>query len=282
MLYHWFLSVVALLAVADAPPAGTLQKKLLEINAVEAKLWDLYVDEERQTTAELLDRPIYVWTNPTKGGGQFGSVFLWTHAGRPIAVASIFAHPVKENRQVVHELHSLAPRLIYPECRDGHPETWAPKAGVSLQPFPDAPAPDASPTKRLLQMRKLGRELGGHTVDWRKQRWELRLLPQPLYRYGKANGEVLDGALFAMVTDAGTDPEILVQIEATKEGWRYGLMRFTDSSFYVRLADREIFSAVRGTPEWAQRFNPDHTYRTFQKRLLTEEELGGLKEEGQP
>lgn len=281
MHYLWLLPAIVLLAGGeDQPP--TLEKRLLEINAAEAKTWDIYLDQPRQKKADLAERPIYLWTNPTKGGGQFGSVFLWTHAGRPAAVASIFAHPTNGKRQLTHELHSLALEVLYPECSDGHPETWEPKAGLALQPYPDAPEPEDSPTRRLLQMRKLGRGFTGHTVDWRKQRWELRLLPQPLYRYKAPELGVVDGGLFALVTDAGTDPEILLLLEATKDGWRYGLMRFTDSSFYVRLDDREVFSAVRGTPQWTSRFNPDHTYRTFKKRLLTDEELGGLKEETQP
>jgi hypothetical protein len=282
MLHLCLLSALALLGADEAQPASTLEKRLLEINAAEAKQWDIYIDEDRKTTAKLIERPVYYWTNPTKGGGQFGSVFLWTHEGRPIAAASVFAHPDKGNRRVVHELHALSENLLRPECRDGHPETWEPKAAIKLQDYPEATAPDASLSKRLLQMRKLGRAFGGHTVDWRKQRWELRLLPQPLFRYEKTKGDITDGALFALVTDAGTDPEILLLLEATKDGWRYGLMRFTDSTFHVRLGEREVFAAVRGTPEWAQHFNPDHTYRTIHKRNLTEDELGGLTEETQP
>jgi hypothetical protein len=232
--------------------------------------------------ATLTDRPIYVWTNPTKGGGQYGSVFLWTHERRPVAVASIFGHPVQGNRKIVHELHALYPQLLYPESTDGHPEKWQPKKGIAFAPLSEVPAPESSASKRLLQMRKIMRSFGGHTVDWRKQRWELRLLPQPLYRYDDAKNGVVDGALFALVTDAGTDPEILVLLEATKSGWQYATMRFTDSTYHVVLDDREVFTAVRGTPEWAQHFNPDHTYRTLHKRFLTDEELGGLKEEGQP
>ena len=281
MHHVWLAPVLALLIAPNEPPP-TLEKRLLEINAAEAKHWDMYLDEGRRSKAELLDRPIYLWTNPTKGGGQFGSVFLWTHDGRPAAVASIFAHPVEGKRQLTHELHALTPDPLHPECTDGHPESWEPKAGLKRQPYSAAPAPDGSPAQRLLQMRKLGRGFSGHTVDWRKQRWELRLLPQPLFRYQAPAAGIVDGGLFALVTDAGTDPEILLLLEATKDGWRYALMRFTDSSYYVNLGDREVFQAIRGAPEWTSRNNPDHTYRTFKKRFLTDDELGGLKEEGQP
>jgi len=282
MTIAWLLPVVALLGVDDAK-AKTLEGRLQEINVLEARKWDMYLDETGKSKAEMIDHPVYFWTNPTKGGGQHGAVFIWTHQGRPMVVGSIFAHPTEGKRKLVHEFHSLVSEVFYPECRDDDPNTWQPKAGLTLQPFPDAPSPDPSPSKRLLQMRSLGRQFGGYTVDWRKERWELRLLPQPLYRYEKPKANIIDGALLALVTDAGTDPEILVLLEATKDdGWRYGLARFTDSSYYVNLNKKEVLAVVRGTPEFHQLYNSDHTYRAFQKRFLTEEELGGLKEEGQP
>jgi hypothetical protein len=54
--------------------------------------------------------------------------------------------------------------------------------------------------------------------DGQERRWELRLLPHPLYRYESTDPDVVDGALFAFVTSAGTDPEALLAIEARKPG----------------------------------------------------------------
>ena len=45
--------------------------------------------------------------------------------------------------------------------------------------------------------------------DAKGGRWNRRLLPQPLYRYESTDPDVVDGALFAFVTSAGTDPEVL-------------------------------------------------------------------------
>ena len=72
------------------------------------------------------------------------------------------------------------------------------------------------PTRRLVQTRSLAREFSGHTIDVNKERWELRLLSQPLFRYEKPEGDVIDGALFAFVTSAGTDPEVVLALEARK------------------------------------------------------------------
>jgi hypothetical protein len=274
---------VCLLAATPArAQPKTFIARLQEINVEEAQHWALFLDQDRKNEAELIERPVYYWTNPTKGGGQHGAVFIWKHEGRPVAVGSIFAHPTPDGRRVVHEFHALSANILYPECRDDDPNTWQPKAGLALQPFPKAEPPDASPSKRLLQMKQLAGQFGGHTVDWRKERWELRLLPRPLYRYEKPKGDVVDGALMALVTDAGTDPEILVLLEATKEGWRYALARFTDSSHTVALGGKEVMSCLRGTPEFHQSYNPDHTYRAMMKRTLTPDDLQGLTEEAQP
>jgi hypothetical protein len=198
-------------------------------------------------------------------------VFVWVYDGRPAAVGSFFGHPVMhDRRQMTHEFHLVAPQGLYPLCSDGDGQAWEPKSAIGLAPLPSAPAPEATPARRLLQMRNLGRQFGGYTVDWRKQRWELRLLPQPLYRYEKPPSDLIDGALLALVTDAGTDPEVLLLLEATKEeGWRYALLRFSDSSLYVTRQDKEIWTAIR-SPQEAQHHNADHTYRVFKKRFLDE------------
>ena len=281
MQFLWMPLVLALLAAQDEPKTrSSLERKLHEINQEEARHWEMFLDSKRKTQAKLIDRPVYLWTNPTKGGGQFGSVFVWAHEGRPMVVGSIFAHPTGERRRLVHEFHTLAPTVIAPNCTDGDGQTWEPKAGITLEKVPGAPAVEATAAKRLLQMRSLGRQFGGYTVDWRKQRWELRLLPQPLYRYEKPQGDILDGALLALVTDAGPDPEVLVLMEARRyDAWRYALLRFSDSSLYVQHNGKDVWSAARG-PENQQNFNTDHTYRVFQKRFL--DELSQTKESPAP
>ncbi len=83
----------------------------------------------------------------------------------------------------------------------------------------------------------------------KSRNWELRLLTQPLYRYKSTDPDVLDGALFAFVTSAGTDPEALLVLEARKTGatnapvWHYAVARFTDLNLWVRHKGKEVFSA---------------------------------------
>lgn len=271
MVVAWIMTLAALAAEDPPPAAPTLEQRLRAINLDEARTWEFFLDPQRRTKAEFLDQPIYRWTNPTKNSGQYGSVFLWVHAGRPAVVGSFFGHPFRDGRRrMVHEFHTLSPHRLYPACSDGDGQTWEPKKPISLSPLADAPAPDASPVRRLQQLRTIGRQFGGYTLDGTSQRWELRLLPQPLYRYTRPPEDVLDGALLALVTDAGTDPEVLLLLEAGRDGaWHYALLRFTDASAYVTREGKEVWSAVRG-PDEAQLHNADHTYRAFHKRFLDE------------
>ena len=96
-------------------------------------------------------------------------------------------------------------------------------------------------------MRALTRDFSASTKDHKEKRLELRLLPQPLYRYESTDPDVLDGALFAFVTS--TDPEALLVIEARKQAaadgpvWDYAICRLTDLGLVVRHKGKEVFTA---------------------------------------
>ncbi len=279
-------SLLVALALSGADPAAadkpaTAEQQLIDrlhaLNLTEARKWDLFTDQSEKSQARLVERPVYLWTNPLPTYGfQYGSVFVWLHDGRPLAIASIFGHPIGPGkRRLTHEFHSLTPTILSAHCKDDEANVWAPKAGVALQPLPGAPAPDKSAARRLIQIRSLAREFSGHIIDWRKERWELRLLGQPLFRYDKPQGEIIDEALLALVTNAGTDPEVLLLLEARDDGWHYALLRFCDASAWVKHKDKEVWSAVRDR-ENVQLHNPDHTYQVFPKQTILDDESRSL------
>ncbi len=96
-------------------------------------------------------------------------------------------------------------------------------------------------------MRALIRDFSASTQDHTARHLELRLLPQPLYRYESTDPDVLDGAVFAFVSS--TDPEALLVIEARKPApadgpvWNYAICRFTDLSLSVQHKGKEVFTA---------------------------------------
>ena len=124
-------------------------------------------------------------------------------------------------------------------------------------------------------MKKLAQEFTGHSIDREKKRWDLRLLPTPLYRYPAAKTGVIDGALFAFVSDAGTDPEVLLLVEearseAGKVRWEYACGRFSDWELHVQRKDKEVYSSI---PSEKNPFahDPLHLYRLYPEKIVTPE-----------
>ena len=100
-----FALVAALLAQEpagrDGPGAGdpkadrARREFLRDLYLADASSYTIYRDAGRKEKAELRREPAYVWTNPTRNGGQDGHVFVWTCRGpaplrqrpRPVAPA---------------------------------------------------------------------------------------------------------------------------------------------------------------------------------------------------
>ena len=263
------LGLTLLLAAAD--PDDGLAKKMLPIYVKEAETYSLAVESAPKKVLELKKEPVFEWVNPDRSNQQ-GAVFLWLRDGRPAALACIFSHPHEKlpGRQIMHELHALdAEKLLVK--RDEYNQ-WKPEAGLVRKELPDAPAPADTAAARLLQMRRLAQEFTGHSVDRDAKRWELRLLPAPLYRYPVAKTGVTDGALFALVSTAGTDPEVLLVLEAREDGgkvrWEYACGRFSDWELRVRRKDKEVYASVPSDAN-PMFYDPQHLYRLYPEKVVT-------------
>jgi hypothetical protein len=265
------LTLLLVLAAADSD--DSLAKKMLPIYVKEVETYSLAVESAPKKPLELKKEPVFEWLNPARSAQQ-GAVFLWLRDGRPAALACIFSHPHAKlpGRQIVHELHALDPEKLVVK-RDEYNQ-WKPKAGLARAELTDAAPPAATAGARLVQMRRLAQEFGGYEVDRDGKRWELRLLPTPLYRYPSAKTGVVDGALFTLISSAGTDPEVLLLIEAKeadgKMRWEYACGRFSDWELRVKRKDKEVWSSV---PSETNPFSHDplHLYRLFPEKVVTPE-----------
>jgi hypothetical protein len=265
------LSLILVLAADE--PGESLAKKMLPIYVKEVETYSLAVESAPERPLELKKEPVFEWLNPARNAQQ-GALFLWLHDGRPAALACIFSspHEVLPGRRINHELHALDPDKLLVK-RDEYNQ-WKPQAGLARKELPDAPAPAAAAGARLLQMRRLAQEFTGHVIDRDAQRWELRLLSTPLYRYPVAKSGVVDGALFALMSTAGTDPEVLLLLEAKevdgKLRWEYACGRFSDLELRVRRKDKEVFSSI---PSETNPFShdPQHLYRIYSEKVVTPE-----------
>src|SRR5262249_9740925 len=213
-------------------------------------------------------------TNPIRSAPQQGAVFLWLRDGRPAAVGSIFSQkdPVLPGRRVMHELHALdAERLLVRRPARALNEGQPPARLARTEP-PGAPAPAATAGARLAQMRRLAQEFTGHETDGEGKRDDLRLLPAPLYRYPASAAGVIDGALFALVSTEGTDPEVWLLLEARKEGgntrWEYACCRFSNRNLYVWHKDKEVWSSVRSATDTVLH-DALHLYRLYADKFVS-------------
>jgi len=218
---------------------------------------------------KLVDSATYTWARSGPYGGTYGAVYVWTNRGNAEAVACFWRNPgTNGTLSIVHELHSLSPVVLTSVGKDS--DSWKPKAGLKRHLFVDAPVPAASATGRMQQLRTLCRDLSAKSVSSRGDRTELRLLPQPLYRYQSTNPDVVDGALFAFVCSVGTDPEAFLQLEAiqTADGprWHYTLARFSHMDLHVNYKDVEVWNALRDMDNPISH-NADHTYWVFHQPL---------------
>lgn len=194
------------------------------------------------------------------GGTVFGSVYVWEDAEKRLAVlGTIGSLPIQGINTEFVELHLLKPAPIKPVTLGQLPaKHWDPNIqGLQLNLLAGAPPVAAIDRARLVQMRGLARQFSA-AMKTEGQSTQLRLLPQPLYRYADSTPE-RDGGLFAFVWDTGTDPELVLRIEATKSGdqtrWHYQPIRFTW---------RELALQHNGEKVWSveEFLNRDHPVQT--------------------
>lgn len=253
----------ALLAFAAPLRSAEEQEKTKEPatlrELIDAAIEDVQIFADAETTTAARPRLVMRWANNARGS-EDGTTVLYLHEGRPIAVACVYPW----ERQLPRDFCVLARVPIIARYQGA--VVWRPqRTEVKLADIPDAPPPDENAAQRLRQMKSLAEQFGSTMLGWRaddSDREELRLLPRPLYRYETdryesdrnhaADGDVLDGAVFAFVM--GTDPESLLLIEATRHGdaakWQYA---------FVRRTSGELEGRHRGQVVWhAERFPETH------------------------
>jgi hypothetical protein len=218
------------------------QKAVEKFNAIadgEARGFDISHADDTGNSFELAKQPLLLWTNPVSGSIR-GRVYLWTHEGIPVLIASVYKY---DNQiQVSSEFHALARKPIVGKSSSG--EAWkVDAASIEFKPVPNAGVPGTTRPVRLAQMREIARRFTASRTDPDKSNWDLRLLAQPLYRYPDATENRTDGALFAFVQ--GTNPDVILMIEADaangESKWKYSLARMHRYELKVDLDGASVF-----------------------------------------
>lgn len=180
------------------------------------------------------------------GSKRLGSVFLWTSRNRrPAAIGTIGSIPAN-GEYLFTELHWLLDQPLEAiELSQTAPKVWSFDGKQPDSAVPMAPAPAAQENFRLIQMRNIVRQFKARMTEG-VQSHELRLLPQPLYRY-EASTQERDGAIFALVWTDGTDPELLLHIYTSgvkeKLVWNWQPIRFTWRSLELDHLERQVWKS---------------------------------------
>ena len=280
-LFSVLLAATSLRSAAAEPPVA----ELLNLHVKEAEAYRIYRDEDRKQELELRTKPVFTWTNLVGEHTQQGHLFVWMQSGRPEAIGTIFSARTSDpsKRMIVHEFHSLSTRRLFPVTPETSTYQWRPEEGIALLPLESAPTVADSSGRRLVQMRTLARSFAAESRTAEGKKWELRLLPTPLYEYEPEKGNVLQGALFAMVSSAGTDPELLLLIEARRAEknkpwvWHGAALRFSDKDLIVKRGDQPLWSSldseqhrVQIKNDYTLLENPDKTYTCYRSRIIDE------------
>jgi hypothetical protein len=230
------------------------QKRLVERWVREVAEYAVVAHSEPEAALTLKSEPALRWTNPERETDG-GLVFLWLGRGRPEAVSCFYRVRFEGRLVEAHEFVSLAPVGLTATLRGL--TVWSPPVpGLEPRRVPGAPRPSATPAERLRQLRALAREFHV-SVDVDMGPTELRLLPQPVARFGgrevNATADVggasrsPDGALFGFVL--ATDPEAWLVIDERpgSEGttWHYAFVRMSNRSLTASHRERPVWDAPR-------------------------------------
>jgi len=225
---------------ANEKGTGSLESVRAEYLA-DAEKYQFYADTAHKEPLELVAKPVMRWTSLKDYSGD---VFVWTHRAVPAVVGCMLSGPSGERtRNLTHEFHLVSDEPIAPVDLASR-RRWQPAEGLKRQVIEGAPAPATSPTGRLTQMRQISREFMVQ-MEAVNGTWELRLLPQPLLRYGDEKSDVIDGALLAHVWTTGTDPEFILLLECRKTDkgnvWHFAPVQFTNRALRLAYGGREVW-----------------------------------------
>jgi hypothetical protein len=230
-----------------------------------ASSYDLRPENDLETHFEVTPQPVYSYFTQGPGLYNHGTLFLWTHVGRPKAIASFWCEPVGGTRvSVNHEMHSLSSEPLR-AARNGR-DFWTPRErGLTFDEVPTKIRPSATRDGRLIQMQLIARQFSGSVIRAGRNPEKDELQTQePLFRYDEREDatESLDGAVFGLF-EVG-DPEIILVIEArsSESGlrWYFAAARFCTRPPVLELDGEELWAVGRIFLEGGHANTPNDVY----------------------
>lgn len=187
-----------------------------------------------------------------------GTTWIWHNHGRPQIIGEIYGRTESVGHWNFFACTVSGDRLT---LSDGSTKRST-KQNYDPKEIPRSSGVAKTRTARFLQMGRLARRFDGHQF-W-EGRFELRLLPQPIYRYENRAAGIIDGAVYALVH--GTNPEVLLLIEANARDdgparWTVCFGSLAAARCVVRLDGEEFWTCpLHGT-------DPADPRHSFNKNL---------------
>jgi hypothetical protein len=253
-------TVLTLLAVGradnDTPKKAEPSPAVIEARTHLSEFKVQAVANGREAPIEMLPNPLLTFGDAARNN-EAGTLWAWGKSGRPVAFLELYRN-VGDGQPWAHALTLTSPDLLLLNAPSG--QRWTPKKShFALQDVPDSPEVGGHPAIRLRQMKEISRRFEAHEFwDPNNSRFELRLLVQPVHRYQDEPAKLIDGAVFVLAH--GTNPEVLVQIEAHAADkpprWKYSLVRLGSAEFRVLLDGKPVWTEPRTPGIVGQPFDP--------------------------
>lgn len=232
----------------DSSPKDEQAKARKELILKAMQKYSVVVDGDEAKKATLDSKVLLRWSNPTSDVADgLMSVYSTGPTERPAMIAHIYVHGAGLNGLAMQEFADVHPGTV--ELVRGRQKVWSPRSRYSkFEKLPDSPKPSDNAALRLSQMKTMAARFevidGFHDQDSKPQPQVLRMMSRPTYRYGRADGEIIDGALFTFVV--ATDPEACLLIEIHRKGdethWEYMLLPMTIYSLDARLDGKPVWT----------------------------------------
>lgn len=188
---------------------------------------------------EVTPEPVFSYQYPEQFYRTHGSIFIWSHQGRPQVVGCIRSQLERSGvRTLVHELLTLSSRPLIGQWRESI--RWIPgKSPIEFKPIPGAEHPASTPAARLAQRGFLIQQFDG--TSHRETERPLTPFPQPLYEYEEGTSS---GGVYGLFDER--DAEIILLLESRvvdgEPTWTYAAAPFSEAELTLRHEDEVVWN----------------------------------------
>jgi hypothetical protein len=232
----------------DSTPKDEHSKARRDLMVQALQKYSVILDGNADQPATLESSTLLRYSNPL-GDVADGvlSVYSTGPGERPAALANMYVHGALLNGLAMHcfaDIHQGKVEVIRAER-----SVWSPGTRYSkFSTLPDGPDPSDNPALRLSQIKNMAARFeiidGFREPNSEPSPHVLRMMSRPTHRYGKPDGEIIDGALFTYVVT--TDPEACLLIEIHRKGdvisWEYMVLPMTIYSLEAKLDGNTVWT----------------------------------------